>query len=521
MKKLTRQKRIFFIILAFMVLYSIHGYQLFQLQIISGSRLTKEAVQQRSSSLTLNFSRGEILDRDGKSLLNHELKEVLVAFPFIYRENKEEIHQAISSFKVINRLEENYYNHHPFIVKKDSELPSHKKELISYGLVPSQIKIRYGSDSLAQHTIGYLNLAEGTGVAGIEKLYDEYISGDIPTRLSAIVDGRNNFIEGLGYRLQDSSGRETPKNVVLTLDHSLQKAVEEIMDNNIEKGAVVVADPNTGDLLALASRPTFDPYNLVESFQMDGEPMINRAVTNFQPGSVFKTVLAVAAFEENKVSLYDTLLDGTTLVDAFAHSCNNTFIELAEMIGWEKIRSYAVSLGLGQKTGWPLQESKGLLPGDSLSSGSIANKAIGQGKVETTPLQVARMMSVIASGGELRQFRLVKRVEDHEGRIIVYNSTDPGDQIINNSTANQLKYMLQAVTTRGTGAEAALSNISVGGKTGTAQSGRLHHGEKVTYYWFAGMAPLEKSEAVIVVFMEEPGAPEVFREVSRAFFENN
>jgi len=533
MKQFYRQRRILLIILLFMLLFSFHAYSLFYLQLLSGSALAEEAVNQRTPGLVLDSGRGDILDRHGTSLLDSSEKEVLAAFPFIYRDNMEEVRQVLRSPELINKISEKAGQNTPFVAKKASTLSLEGAGLEGSGLegsdinlpglVPVEKEIRYGPGSLAHHAVGYVQRDSGRGVYGVEALFDEYLAGDDPSRLVAPVDAKNNFIEGLGYRLQESSGVNTPRNVVLTIDNELQKAVEEIMDKLVEVGAVVVTDPSNGDLLAVASRPHFDPLH-VEDYLDDGErhPMINRAVYQYQPGSVFKTVLAAAALEEGTVSLYEPVGDKEIFKEAMAHSCNPSFMTLAEKLGWEKIRDYALAMGAGEETGWPLFEKTASIPGPDIDPAELDNKAIGQGSLEVTPLEIARMMSVIANDGVKRELRLVKKIENEAGRAVRYYSPSQGNKVLSSSTANQLKYMLQAVTDYGTGTQADIPGTSVGGKTGTAAStGRWRNEEEITNYWFVGMVPLESSRAVIVVFMEEPGASLVFREVGQAFLDKN
>ena len=195
--------------------------------------------------------------------------------------------------------------------------------------------------------------------------------------------------------------------MVLALDGGLQREVEQIMDRYIRQGAVVIMDPWNGDIPGHGQPPQFHAALMSDYLQAAQEPLVNRALADYQPGSVFKTVVAAAALEEGLVTLFQTFqcngganIDGLfipcsnlhqkqeiTLVEAFAHSCNSVFIELALELGAEKMEKYARSFGFGAPTGLPVGERPGLLPApeDLANRRALANMAIGQGDLQTTP----------------------------------------------------------------------------------------------------------------------------------------
>jgi cell division protein FtsI/penicillin-binding protein 2 len=314
------------------------------------------------------------------------------------------------------------------------------------------------------------------------------------------------------------------------------------MDRYIARGAVVVMDPVNGDLLAGASRPDFDPGDISSSMQKNDGSLVNHLVSAYQPGSVFKTIVAAAALEEGRVNLFDpfycpggitvaedlyipcSFLHGKeqiTLVEAFAHSCNSAFIELALDLGPELLYEYAAAFGCGAATGLPVGESAGRMPLPSEMAGpkEQANTAIGQGKVLTTPLQVAVIMAIIANGGRRVEPRLVKAITDAQGREIRSYLPRRGRRILSTATVNKLKYLLQAVVEQGTGQSANITGAAAGMKTGTAESGREEaSGRPILNYWAAGFYPLESTRAVIVVFADQMKAgtvTRVFGEITR------
>lgn len=533
MKRFYRQRRILFLLMFMMFCFFLLAFRLFQLQISRSPELALWAVKQRTQSIVLYHGRGDIQDRNGRPLLDSYEEEVIALFPTLFKGYEEVIFRAIPDLTPKkNPLE-------PFIHEGDMTFFKSLTEPLP-GLVPARATLRYGPDFLAPHVTGHVRASDGEGMMGIERYFNEELSGGRLPTLSALVDGRQNLIQGLGYRIWERGyGYSDPENVILTLHYDLQKKVEDIMSGRVKQGAVVVMDPWNGDILAMASRPDFHPGMIEHYLKMDQANFINRACTSFQPGSVFKTVLAAAAFEEELATLFtgytcDGFIDVSgrsfgcnqlhpsremSLLHAFSYSCNTAFIRLGQELGAENIHRYARLFGLGEKTGIPLKEDPGYIPSPEEISlpGSLANASIGQGLVETTPLQLARMFSIIANGGKSVEPRLVLSLKDDSGRITRYYPVRSGQQLINQSTANRLKYMLHDVTVNGLGRQAALPGVAVGGKTGTAQSGRRAGGEEILNHWFAGFVPLQNPRVVIVVFAEELGegtASLVFKEVA-------
>lgn len=511
------------------------------IQIINSEELTKWAVRQRSQSIVLGHGRGDIQDRNERSLLNGAQEEAIVAFPSIYRGKEDLIGFDSSSKYIIDKILSPPHAQFPFIVERGrmgslAFSPDH----VIPGVVKVAVQGRYSSHVLAAHVVGHIRNSDGEGQKGIELFYNAELSSGQPPLLSAFVDGKKNLIGGLGIRLRNaSSGYLQPYNVILTIDYDLQEYVEKIMDAHISQGAVVVMNPSTGDILAMASRPNYQPGCVEDYLGRKDGPFNNRGTISYQPGSVFKTVLAAAAFEEGLVSLFQDcscygaveLPEGRipcphvhphadlTFTEAFAYSCNTTFIRLGQELGAEKIERYARLLGLGEEVGLPLGEDAGCIPSpDQLKNEiALANTSIGQGLVQITPIQAAQMMAIIANDGKKVKPRLVDSITDCRNRTVKRFSCDKGTRVLSYSTVNKLKFMLNSVTTYGTGSDAANLEYMVGGKTGTAQSGRRREGREVLNHWFTGMAPLENSRVVVAVFIEEKGnvsAAEIFRIVS-------
>jgi penicillin-binding protein 2 len=533
------QKRILCLLIFFSCCIALLGIKLFKIQLLHGADFSQQAVRQRAQSMVILDGRGDIRDRYGRSLLDGRREVGLVAFPAQYRGLEEEILQNLKTVQGIERISAPPYGVLPFWVApviRDGLTPSLSA---LPGLIPAPNPQRYGPDALASHLVGYIRESEGKGVSGIERAFDDVLSRGQKTVLAALVDGRNRLIPGLGYRIRKDD--DDSRNVVLAVDGALQREVERIMDRRIRQGAVVVMDPWNGDILAMASRPNFNAGTLVKSLSDGQDSLINRALWDYQPGSVFKTVVAAAALEEDLVTLFQTFrctggitVDGLfipcsnlhgeqeiTLVEAFAHSCNSVFIELALKLGPEKIDQYARCFGFGEPTGLPVGERPGLLPQLTELSNrrALANLAIGQGELLVTPIQMAAMMSAVANGGRQIKPRLVLGLTDPHGRDLKNFLPQRGGSILSPAAVNKIKYLLQAVAEQGTGRPANLKMLTTAGmKTGTAESGRLRDGRPVYNYWAAGFYPLDKAKAVVIVFADdfkEGSAAQVFGEIIR------
>lgn len=531
------RRRIFALMIVVAFCFILLIVKLFYLQVIKGPGYAREAVAQRANSLALLEGRGDILDRNGVSLLGSSKKVGLAAFPSQYSGLEEEIMACFPTMEGIEAIISPPNGSLPFWLSYPVR-QNISADLNSLpGLIPVVRTERYGAGLLAAHVIGYLRESEGKGVSGIELAYDQALSRGQRRVIAALVDGKGRLIPGLGYRIQ--SDHKTSYNVTLSIDASLQREVEKIMDARMVKGAVVVMDPWNGDILSMASRPDFHPGDITKNMQQGGDSLLNRVLWDYQPGSVFKLVVAAAALEENMISLFQTFrcrgginVDGLyfpcsnlhrkeeiTLAEAFAHSCNTVFIQLAIELGPDKIVAYGRELGLGEATGTPLGDREGLFPesGAVLSERAQANLAIGQGDMLTTPLQVAVLTAAVANGGQLVKPRLVMDLTGEKSRVEYY-PVKKRVSSLSPATANKLKYLMQQVVEYGTACSTHGVEGGAAAKTGTAESGRLFDGKPVYNRWITGFYPLEKPAAVIVVFAEdlkEGTVGDVFHQIVR------
>jgi len=410
------------------------------------------------------------------------------------------------------------------------------------GVVIIREPVRYDPRGLAAHVIGYLDEQKISGISGIEKVFDNHLRSGETGFVASFVDARRVPYIGLGVRwLCDSEGTT---DVILTIDRKTQEIVEEVMDARVPRGAVIVMEPKTGQVLAMASRPAFSPNDVAKALTQPLSPMINRAITPYPAGSILKIVVAACGLENNIVSLSERFYDpgfidvganrfkcylhesgghGTlSFLDAMAYSCNPVFIEVALGIGGKTLVNFYERLGFGATTGISLPfEQPGQLPGAYyMSPSDTANLAIGQGEVSVTPLQVAALLSVIANGGELISPKLVLGIKPTEAEAIQSVKSGVSRRVLSQDTCRQLTFMLESVTRWGTAKEAWIDELGSCGKTGTAETGRLDAaGRPICHAWFAGFAPLQDPRFVIVVFVEEGGsggetAAPIFKEIA-------
>jgi penicillin-binding protein 2 len=341
----------------------------------------------------------------------------------------------------------------------------------------------------------------------------------------------------------DKDGRKTSEkliksavpgnNVITTLDLRLQQLAEKALESKAKRGAIVIIDPTDGDILAMASWPTYDPNLFVPSIsaekfkQLQDDPdipLLARAFRSaYPPGSTFKVAVGIAALETSAVrpdDLYQCVpgiqignltfhnwkkgdQGALNFVQALTQSCDTWFYQVGIKTGAEPIIEWALKLGFGAKCGIPLRgEAEGRVPNDEymkathgrkLLNGDIANLSIGQGDTQTTPLQMAQAMAIIANGGRFYQTRLVRQVQsvDHE-IVTAYELREKRSLNVSAATMEQIRTgMIEVVNgSNGTGHEAELDGVEVAGKTGTAQWGPKN--KERTAAWFAGFLPAEE-----------------------------
>jgi penicillin-binding protein 2 len=413
----------------------------------------------------------------------------------------------------------------------------------------------YPNGPLAAHIIGYsgktgaqahgplqpneLLWPDLEGREGLEKTFNEQLTGK-PGLLNMTFDGKGN---------KTSERIVTPpipgNNVITTLDLNLQKLCEQTLAKEGKRGAIVIMDPATGDVLAMASWPSFDPNEFVPSIsdanfnRINNDPdipLIPRAFrASYPAGSTFKVIVGAAALNTKTISKEDefsgppsmyigdilyhnwkkTDAGDLNFVQALAQSCDTWFYQVGIKTGAEKITDYARRFGLGRKTGLPLRdEDAGLVPDNDymqrvhhrkFHDGDLANMSIGQGDLEVTPVQMAQAMATLANGGTLHQTRLVKQVQTLDDAVVsAYEVRSRSDVGLSPDVFATLKKAMQMVVDHGTAAQARVPGVDVAGKTGSAQwgAGNKNKAKSRTAAWFVGFAPVDKPQYAFAALVE-------------------
>lgn len=516
--------------------------------------------QARTHLLHIPAPRGQITDRHGAPLAQTRVAYNLgLSFPTpLEFTDSEAVNFARSqiltaqellgrTFSVTDEALVQHYNNRgilPFTLAEDlkpEEIAAVSRGL-GTGLVLQPAYVRhYPLGSLAAHIIGYtgrvaplsvrplenkdLIFPDSEGREGLEKVFDNELRGTTGVL--------NLTLNAEGKRTTERIVRQPVPgyNIITTLDLKVQKACEDALAKSGRRGAVVVIDPSTGEILGMASRPSFDPNVFIpivrpEIFSQLNEdpsaPLYPRAFRSaYPPGSTFKTFVGLAALEtglitpETRISCPGGLQVGNfyfrnhrsghsgnlTFAQALAQSCNTWFYQAGLKIGAEPIIVWSEALGLGQRTGIPLAaEAAGNIPTDDymlrvhnrrILQGDIANMSIGQGDILITPLQMAQAMGVIAARGTFHQTRLVRQVQSLDNRVIAaYPPRVRAELNISDTTLDDVNKGLIMVTSDGTGTgrrAATVKGIQVAGKTGTAQWGPVRKSRNAA--WFAGYAP--------------------------------
>jgi len=469
-----------------------------------------------NSTLTLEAgtSRGYIYDCEMRPLVNTGGHQLAVARPT--EQAAAALQKALDakSFEyAYSRLSKGY----PVSVAAESDIDSH--DIIMIDAID-----RYGANQTLRHVIGYLN-GSGGAVCGIEKAFDSVLRGE--KRVCAVtytVDAKGRVLAGEPARVRFGE-YYSPAGVCLTIDRDIQKIAEDALEsNNIGCGAVVVLDMKTGAIRAMASAPEFDMDDPAASLDDEDSPFLNRALSAFSVGSVFKIVVAAAALEsgvgkdftyecrgsieKSGVTFHCHERNGHGKMDmreGMKNSCNTYFIELAQQFGAEEIIELAYYMGLGEPLVLAdgIVSAKGELPeAETLdSAAAVANIAFGQGSLLATPLQIAGATLCVASGGVYRQPYLVQALVD-DGKT-PYNVTEQSfsQRVISQKTAATLREFL-AYTSESSAVKGP-KETDAGGKTATSQSGIYKDGREQLNTWYSGFFPADEPEYVVTVLKEK------------------
>ncbi len=359
------------------------------------------------------------------------------------------------------------------------------------------------------------------GRSGVELQYEDELHGERGKRFEEITC-KNTQVEKVILERPPVSGND----LYLTIDSQIQAYAEKSLGTNL--GTIIVMDTWTGEILAMASYPRFNPNDVNEDFSKlvknPSKPFLNRAIQGaLPPGSIFKLITATAALSTNRINTQTTYeCHGYTnykniifrcwsayghglvaIQDAIPYSCNVFFLETAKILGGDPLYTWAKNFGIGEKTGIDLPyEKSGNMP-KMMNTATVMNVAIGQGALLTTPLQLARIYAAVANGGTLIQPHLLLKLTNGQGEVVRLFKQEKKQKLsIQPATLDTLRMALLDVVTRGTAKNTGLEVYKVAGKTGTAETGR----QKDNHAWFVGYAPYDSPQYCFVILVEHtPG----------------
>ncbi len=521
----------FMLIVAFFVIWiGIIGVRLVHLQVNQSKWLKDKADAQRRDSIQDKPLRGSILDRSERALA------ISLKVKSLFADPSEVIDVETTAYRVAQTLglkpqevladfrkaKENDRRFLWLARKVDDETVAKIDALQLEGLHwKDEQKRSYPHGNLASNIVGFTNM-DDVGQAGIELSQEKFLHGattkgwQIRDRLGRVYDSSN-------------ADEQPPKDIVLTIDYSIQYKVEQALANGVanaraKSGTAVVLDTKNGDILAMASVPTFDPN---KSREVESEDLANKTIQNlYTPGSTFKLITYSAAIEEGLIKpegqidvskgyiqVADRQIEDShkakslTYTDALAISSNVAAVKIGWQIGREKFYQYARKFGFGEETGVELPaEANGMMRSpETWNPDSLASMSLGY-EIGVTTLQTASAFATIANDGIRIKPRIVKQIRQSDGNVIPLNEPEK-IQVVTPETARIMRQMLQAVVLRGTGVRSQVNGYAIAGKTGTAHKydakiKGINTNKFVSS--FAGLAPLNNPSIVIVVVLDEP-----------------
>lgn len=520
--------------------------RLVDLMILSHKHLSDRAKLQHIKVEDIQVRRGIIFDRNGRELaLNLDLDSLYCDPEGLHLDNRSVLRLASAIAKKPEVILAKIPSEGRFAwIERKLERETADRvrglNIKGLGLLPEAKRV-YPKGKLASHILGFVGI-DNQALEGIELRYDRYLNkGGGKVLFERDANGKT-LSSGVDIEAKGN-------NVVLTIDEGLQYIVEKEIEKAILKwkaaaASAIMIDPFTGEILALANRPTYDPNNPGRTNPSDRR---NRAITDcYEPGSTLKLVVGIAALEE-KIARPDTLFDvsagyievgGKAIRDAHKHgiltfeeiiqkSSNVGAVTIGMRLGKERLYKYARLLGFGERTGVdiPGEVSGWIRPPERWSGTSIGAISIGQ-EVAVTPLQVLRAYSAIANGGFLVRPYVVSKIISPEGKVLVSFENSEKKHIISTRTAEIFKEMLKSVVDEeGTGRSASIEGNKVAGKTGTAQvmdpKTKRYSREKFVSS-FVGFVPADNPRLAMIVVIYEPKgqiyggvvAAPVFREIA-------
>lgn len=531
-KNINKRIKIILLLFGFILLMVI--FKVFYVQVFDYKKLSNLASDLWSRNLPIEASRGKILDRNGIVLADNVTTTSLVLVPNQIK-NKMEVTKELAKILNVsyNEMKKHVFKNtsiervHPLGRRLSYEVADKIEALKFDGVyLLKEAKRYYPYKTLLAHVLGYVGI-DNQGLSGLELQYDKYLTGEAGA-IKYFSDAKGNKLTLSDVYVKPQDGMD----LQLTIDINIQKSVERELDNvvnmmNPDMALAVVMNPKTGEVLAMSSRPTFDPNN----YKNYSSEVLSRNLpiwASYEPGSTQKIITTAASIEEKVIDIYNehffdsggVTVDGArircwkagghgdqTFLQVLQNSCNPGFVLMGERLGKEKLFSYLDLFGFGQKTGIDLNgEGKGIIfPLSRVGNVELATTAFGQG-ISVTPIQQITAISAVLNGGNLlKPYVLASVLEPETGNVMYQNKKTVVRKTISKETSKTMRYALETVVALGGGKAAYIDGYRIGGKTGTAQ--KVKDGAYLVNNYimsFVGIVPSNDPEAVLYIAIDNP-----------------
>ncbi len=531
-KNINKRIKIMLLLFGFILLMVI--FKVFYVQVFDYKKLSNLASDLWSRNLPIEASRGKILDRNGIVLADNVTTTSLVLVPNQIK-NKMEVTNELAKILNVsyNEMKKHVFKNtsiervHPLGRRLSYEVADKIEALKFDGVyLLKEAKRYYPYKTLLAHVLGYVGI-DNQGLSGLELQYDKYLTGEAGA-IKYFSDAKGNKLTLSDVYVKPQDGMD----LQLTIDINIQKSVERELDNvvnmmNPDMALAVVMNPKTGEVLAMSSRPTFDPNN----YKNYSSEVLSRNLpiwASYEPGSTQKIITTAASIEEKVIDIYNehffdsggVTVDGArircwkagghgdqTFLQVLQNSCNPGFVLMGERLGKEKLFSYLDLFGFGQKTGIDLNgEGKGIIfPLSRVGNVELATTAFGQG-ISVTPIQQITAISAVLNGGNLlKPYVLASVLEPETGNVMYQNKKTVVRKTISKETSKTMRYALETVVALGGGKAAYIDGYRIGGKTGTAQ--KVKDGAYLVNNYimsFVGIVPSNDPEAVLYIAIDNP-----------------
>ena len=531
-KNINKRIKIMLLLFGFILLMVI--FKVFYVQVFDYKKLSSLASDLWSRNLPIEASRGKILDRNGIVLADNVTTTSLVLVPNQIK-NKKEVTKELAKILNVsyNEMKKHVFKNtsiervHPLGRRLSYEVADKIEALKFDGVyLLKEAKRYYPYKTLLAHVLGYVGI-DNQGLSGLELQYDKYLTGEAGA-IKYFSDAKGNKLTLSDVYVKPQDGMD----LQLTIDINIQKSVERELDNvvnmmNPDMALAVVMNPKTGEVLAMSSRPTFDPNN----YKNYSSEVLSRNLpiwASYEPGSTQKIITTAASIEEKVIDIYNehffdsggVTVDGArircwkagghgdqTFLQVLQNSCNPGFVLMGERLGKEKLFSYLDLFGFGQKTGIDLNgEGKGIIfPLSRVGNVELATTAFGQG-ISVTPIQQITAISAVLNGGNLlKPYVLASVLEPETGNVMYQNKKTVVRKTISKETSKTMRYALETVVALGGGKAAYIDGYRIGGKTGTAQ--KVKDGAYLVNNYimsFVGIVPSNDPKAVLYIAIDNP-----------------